>query len=183
MAGTKTQLPGNLPIREMDCIDCHNRPTHTFQLPDPAMDDAMSAGEISPSLPYIKKQGTEVLRKDYRNRDEAAKEIPAALDAYYQQNYPDIYARQRTLVRRAGDAVLRIYNRNGFPAMKVTWGTYFDNIGHDNFPGCFRCHDGNHAAAAGQVVTQDCGACHDLLAMQDPHPKVLTDLGLTGAAQ
>src|SRR5579863_9170784 len=26
----------------MDCADCHNRPTHTFQLPDRALDDAMS---------------------------------------------------------------------------------------------------------------------------------------------
>jgi len=183
VAATKTKLPGNLPIREMDCIDCHNRPTHTFQLPDLAMDEAISAGAISPSLPYIKKQGTEALRRDYRSRAEAAKQIPAALDAYYRQNYPDIYLHQHALVRQAGDAALRIYDRNVFPAMKVTWGTYFDNIGHDNSPGCFRCHDGNHAAAGGRVVTQDCGACHDLLAIQDPHPKVLTDLGLTGVAQ
>ena len=183
VAGSKTALPGNLPVREMDCIDCHNRPTHAFQLPGDAMDEAMNAGQISPSLPYVKKEAVDILRKDYRSRTDAAREIPAAFDAYYRRNYPDLYSQQHQLIQQAGDAVLRIYDRNVFPAMKVTWGTYFDNLGHDNFPGCFRCHDGNHASAAGKVVTQDCGACHDLLAMQEPHPKVLTDLGLTGTAQ
>ena len=179
-ADSKIPLPGNLPVREMDCIDCHNRPTHAFQMPDRAMDSAINAGEISAALPYIKKEGTDVLRKDYRNREEASREIPAALDAYYRRNLPDIYARQGPLVRQAGDAILRIYDRNVFPAMKVTWGTYANNIGHDTFPGCFRCHDGNHSGPGGKAVTQDCGACHQLLAMQEANPKVLADLGLAG---
>ena len=74
--------------------------------------------------------------------------------------------------------LLAIYNRNVFPAMKVTWGTYPNNIGHTDFPGCFRCHDDSHASSDGRKVTQDCGACHNLLAMEDPAPKILTDLGV-----
>jgi hypothetical protein len=55
------------------------------------------------------------------------------------------------------------------------------NIGHTDFPGCFRCHDGSHNSAAGQSITQDCNACHYLLAMDEANPKVLTDLGITEA--
>ena len=179
----KTPLPGNLPIREMDCVDCHNRPTHAFQLPGEAMDTAINAGLVAVSLPYIKKEGVEILRTPYASRAEAAAQIPKELDAYYQQNYPDIRQHQESAIQQAGGALVRIYDRNIFPAMKVTWGTYVNNIGHDNSPGCFRCHDGNHTAAGGKAVTQDCGACHDLLAVQEAKPKVLTDLGLAGAAQ
>jgi hypothetical protein len=81
-------------------------------------------------------------------------------------------------VTSAAGQVLAIYDRNIFPAMKVTWGTYPNNIGHTDSPGCFRCHDGNHAAKDGRSVTQDCNACHNLLAMDDADPKVLTDLGI-----
>jgi len=182
-AGSKTPLPGNLPIREMDCVDCHNRPTHAFQLPGHAMDEAIANYQISPALPFIKKEGTAVLQQGYASRSEAARQIPVALDAFYRQKYPDVYQQHQALVRQAGNAIVQIYLRNVFPAMKVTWGTYFDNIGHNDFPGCFRCHDGNHVSASGKAVTQDCGACHDLLAVQEPSPKILTELGISGAAK
>jgi len=77
--------------------------------------------------------------------------------------------------------VLAIYDRNIFPEMNVTWGKYPLNIGHTDFPGCFRCHDGSHNAKDGQSITQDCNACHNLLAMDEANPKVLTDLGITEA--
>jgi hypothetical protein len=64
--------------------------------------------------------------------------------------------------------------------MKVTWGAYPNNIGHNDFPGCFRCHDDQHASAAGAKVTQDCNACHNLLAMEEASPKILGDLGIEG---
>jgi hypothetical protein len=62
--------------------------------------------------------------------------------------------------------------------MKVTWGTHPNHIGHMSYPGCFRCHDGSHAAANGASITQDCAACHNLLAVDEPKPKVLSDLGI-----
>jgi NapC/NirT cytochrome c family, N-terminal region len=181
--GGKDGPPANLPLREMDCIDCHNRPTHTFEMPDYAMDAAMAAGTISPSLPFVKKQGLVILKKSYANREEAAVQIPAALTAYYRASYPEVDRQQGDQVQRAGKALLDIYDRNVFPAMKITWGTYPNNIGHTDFPGCFRCHDGGHTRADGTAVTQDCGACHNLLAVQETNPKILTDLGLNGASQ
>jgi hypothetical protein len=62
--------------------------------------------------------------------------------------------------------------------MDVTWGTYPDNLGHMNWPGCFRCHDGNHVAANGQTIPNDCSTCHDILAMSEHNPKILSELGM-----
>lgn len=179
-SGGKNGPPRNMPIREMDCIDCHNRPTHAFELPNHAMDNALAAGRISPSLPFVKKEGFAILKATYATRVEAAARIPAALIAYYRDSYPEVYRQQSEPVQRAAQALLDIYDRNVFPAMKITWGTYLNNIGHNDFPGCFRCHDGNHSSTGGKIVTQDCGACHNLLAIQEANPKILTDLGLSG---
>ena len=178
--GTDAAAVAKMPTREMDCIDCHNRPTHAFQLPERAMDGAMAAGRISPALPFVKKQGLVLLKASYGTREEAERKIPLELTAYYRTNYPAVYLQNADAVRQAGRAIAALYGRNVFPAMKVTWGTYVDNIGHTDFPGCFRCHDGSHASSTGKTVTQDCGACHNILAMQETNPKILSDLGLTG---
>jgi hypothetical protein len=82
-------------------------------------------------------------------------------------------------VAATAQAVLAIYDRNVFPEMNVTWGKYPLNIGHNDFPGCFRCHDGSHSAKDATSITQDCNACHSLLSMDEKNPKVLTDLGIT----
>ena len=174
--GTKTQ--SLLPEREMDCMDCHNRPSHTFELPERAVDNAMFAGEIPPDLPFAKKKSVEVLKQTYPTREAAAARIPAEMKRYYRESYPNVYTTRRAEVDRAARGVLAIWDRNVFPLMKVTWGTYPNNVGHTDFPGCFRCHDGAHNAANGNSITQDCDACHNLLAMDEPQPKILTDLGL-----
>ena len=120
----------------------------------------------------------EILRKDYPSRAEAAARIPAALETFYRETYPAIYAGRRAEVLKTARGLLAIYDRNVFPEMKIGWGTYPNNIGHTDFPGCFRCHDDSHASADGRKVTQDCNACHNLLAMEEAAPKVLTDLGV-----
>jgi hypothetical protein len=178
-ADAKAEALERLPRRLMDCMDCHNRPTHTFQLPDPAVNQAIAAGLISPQLPFIKKTAVEALRKEYPSQEQASAAIPAAIAAFYKSNYPAVYESRRADIRRASDAVLAIYSRNVFPQMKVTWGTYPNHIGHNDFPGCFRCHDDNHASTAGRNIGQDCSSCHQILAMEETSPKVLTDLGLT----
>ena len=167
-----------LSIREMDCIDCHNRPSHSYKLPERAVDEAMFAGDLSASLPFARKKSVEILKKPYASRDAAAAQIPAAVTAFYRETYPAIYKDRQTEVVKTGLGLLAIYNRNVFPAMKISWGTYPNNIGHTDFPGCFRCHDDSHASADGRKVTQDCGACHNLLAMEEPAPKILTELGV-----
>lgn len=164
--------------RTMDCIDCHNRPTHVFDLPEAAVDRQMLSGRISTSLPFIKKEGVAVLRRDYPDRDAAAREIASALQGFYRTKYPQT---NPAVLQRAIEAVQAIYAGNVFPAMKVTWGTYPNNIGHTDAPGCFRCHDGNHVSSDGKKIPDDCGTCHDLLAVEEQNPAVLKALGANPA--
>jgi NapC/NirT cytochrome c family protein len=169
--------------RTMDCMDCHNRPTHIFQLPERALDLAMTQGGISPKLPFIKKQALEVLRRAYPDSAAGTREIGNALENYYRTNYPQIYSTHSALLTNAIATVQSIYQQNVFPEMKITWGTYPNNLGHTDFPGCFRCHDGNHTSAEGRTISNDCATCHDLLAVGEKDPKILTQLGMNPAPQ
>jgi nitrate/TMAO reductase-like tetraheme cytochrome c subunit len=164
--------------RAMDCIDCHNRPTHAFELPENAVDQRMSRGLISPDLPFIRKKAVELLKANYPDRETAQKQIEEGITNYYKTAYPEIYNGKRALVEQSADNVAKIYLRNIFPEMKVNWGAHPNNLGHNDFPGCFRCHDGSHTSADGQTISNDCTACHNLLAVQEENPKILTNLGL-----
>jgi len=164
--------------RDMDCIDCHNRPTHAFELPANAVDLRMSRGLISRELPYIHKEAVELLKADYPDRDTARRQIVEGIENYYRTSFPDIYASKRALIEQSAENVARIYLRNIYPDMKMSWGVHPNNLGHNDFPGCFRCHDGSHTSADGQTISNDCSACHNLLAVQEENPKMLVDLGL-----
>ena len=168
-----------LPQFDMQCVDCHNRPTHTFELPERAMDKALALGDIPVTLPYVKKKSVELLKADYATSTEAAEKLPMAFASFYQQNYPDLYAHRSEDIHQAGRAVLAIYNRNVFPDLKVSWGTYPNNLGHMDFPGCFRCHDGSHATGDGKTIAQDCNSCHEPLAMDEASPEILKTLGIS----
>lgn len=174
---TKQQLDAG-EHRLMDCIDCHNRPTHAFEMPESAVDKRITDGLISPELPFIKKKAVELLKADYPDRQTAQQRIEAEITNFYKTSYPAVYQSKRTAVQQASEQVAAIYLRNIFPDMKLTWGTHPNNIGHNDFPGCFRCHDGNHTSADGQTITNDCGACHTLLAVDEEKPKILTDMGV-----
>ena len=178
-ADAKPEGAANGPIREMDCMDCHNRPSHAYDLPDRGLDKAMSAGQISTALPFAKKAALQILKGTYKTREEAASAIPAAFEKYYRDTYPAVWGQRQAEVTASAKEVLAVWNRNIFPEMNVTWGKYPINIGHTDFPGCFRCHDGSHAAKGGDAISQDCNACHNLLSMDEANPKILTDLGIT----
>jgi len=141
----------------------------------------MFAGLISGALPNAKKKGLELLKASYGTREAAAARIPQAFEEFYQQKYPAIYGQHQKEVSEGGKEVLAIWDRNIFPAMNVTWGKYPLNIGHTDFPGCFRCHDDAHTSADGRKVTQDCNACHSVLAVEEAAPKILQDLGMAPA--
>jgi hypothetical protein len=164
--------------REMDCIDCHNRPSHMFQMPDRAVDKAMEDGEISATLAFAKKQSVAILKTAYASTSEATRSIPAAFGNFYRDKYPDIYGQRTSVVRSSAQGLLNIYARNVFPEMNVKWGVYPNNLGHTDFPGCFRCHDGSHNSPDGKTISQDCTACHNPLAIDEVNPKILTDLGI-----
>jgi hypothetical protein len=164
--------------RVMDCIDCHNRAAHTFVTAEEAINSAMAAGVISPSLPFIHKEGLELLKAPYATQEEARVQIPQQLEAFYRSQHPEVLTDKAALVKDAGQELCLLYSQNVFPYMKVTWGTHPNHIGHQEYPGCFRCHDGDHVAKDGTSITQDCSACHNLLAVEEAKPKVLSDLGI-----
>ncbi|HEY1161383.1 MAG TPA: NapC/NirT family cytochrome c, partial [Terracidiphilus sp.] len=164
--------------RVMDCIDCHNRAAHTFVTAEDALNRAMADGAVSPELPWVHKEGLELLKAAYASEAEASTQIPQQLQAFYRAQHPDVLPAKAALVKSAGDELVILYSQNVFPFMKVTWGTHPNHIGHMSYPGCFRCHDGDHAAKDGTSITQDCAACHNLLAVDETKPKVLSDLGI-----
>lgn len=164
--------------RVMDCIDCHNRAAHTFVTAEEAINRAMADGSVSPSLPWVHKEGLALLKANYSSEEDARAQIPAQLAAFYQSSHPEIMATKAGVVKAAGEELAALYSQNVFPYMKVTWGTHPNHIGHMSYPGCFRCHDGDHSAKNGTAITQDCAACHNLLAVDESKPKVLADLGI-----
>jgi hypothetical protein len=176
--GTAPGSWNQMPMRTMDCIDCHNRPTHAYELPERGMDRILNENPQLATLPFLKKKAVELLKAKYNARDEADRAIPAGIDSFYRQSHPAVYSQHGADVKAAATAVQSVYDRNVFPQMNVQWGTYVNNIGHTDYIGCFRCHDEQHTASGGKKITQDCSACHELLAMEEAGPKVLKDLGM-----
>ena len=161
--------------RVMDCMDCHNRPTHIYHAPVDSVDTAISSGRIDHNLPYIKKNAVQALAKTYLNTEQALTSISKNLTEFYERSTPGLAKTNSPLVVAAVKEVQNIYRHNFFPGMKVDWRVYPDNIGHMNFPGCFRCHDGNHTSAEGKTITHDCAACHTII-VQGPEGKLETSL-------
>ncbi|MEO7134306.1 MAG: NapC/NirT family cytochrome c [Vicinamibacterales bacterium] len=140
--------------RSMDCIDCHNRPAHTFEpAPERAVDNAIADGMLPRALPFARREAVAALKDTYASGDQARQGIEARLRKAF-ASHP------APAVDRVVGSVQEIYNRNVFPAMHVKWGTYPNNIGHVFFNGCFRCHDDNHKSRDGSVIKQDCESCH-----------------------
>jgi hypothetical protein len=158
--------------RVMDCLDCHNRPAHVYRAPGIEMDEMFVSRRIDPSLPYMKKVAVEILTRPYKNRDEAWATIEKEIPAYYAQNHPEVSRSKAKEIQKAVTEVKDIYYRNFFPAMKVSWNTYPNHIGHFYSPGCFRCHDGKHKSADGRIISKDCNLCHTVLGQtQENIPK------------
>jgi hypothetical protein len=120
---TRTYLAGDakpesvrpLPIFEMQCVDCHNRPAHSFELPGRAVDKAMARGDIPVGLPFVKKTGVALLKASYASDSDAAQKIPAGLSAFYRAKYPDVASQRAAAIQGAGQALLAIYRHNVFP--------------------------------------------------------------------
>lgn len=150
--------------RRMDCMDCHNRPSHKYPSPDFSVDRALLTGKIDPTLPEIKLTAVDAMDQDYESEPDAMDGIAAAVSEFYEEDYPEIYEERRQSVESAIDAIQYAYSQSIFPEMGVRWDRYHDNIGHFINKGCMRCHDGNKASEDGKTITRDCTACHTILA-------------------
>ncbi len=149
--------------RKMDCVDCHNRPTHVYIPPDRAVDQSLTAHRMDITLPYLKQQAVAVLTATYPTTDAAMQGIATGMHNFYSTKYPDLEKSKQEQIQTAIAEVQRIYRVTTFPEMKLDWKTHPDNVGHFYSPGCFRCHDGQHVSADGKVVPKACDTCHEML--------------------
>jgi hypothetical protein len=150
-------------VRTMDCMDCHNRPSHILRSPRESLDRAIQLGEIDQTLPSIVKTGIKLLQADYPSVPAAQDAIERGLMDFYREGHPALLETRRADVERAVGALQQIYRQNFFPAMKSRWDVYPRNIGHMAFAGCMRCHDGSHRSADGKVISPACGTCHAII--------------------
>ena len=151
------------PRHRMDCVDCHNRPTHIYVAPDQSVDQSLLARRIDVTLPFIKQESVAVLTGTYATTDAAMQGIAGGLQDFYEKKYPEVAKSKQLEIRAAVAEVQQIFKRTTFPEMKLNWQTHPNNLGHFYFNGCFRCHDGQHVSADGKIVSKDCNQCHTLL--------------------
>lgn len=146
-----------LDVRTMDCMDCHNRPSHRYLSPEKAVNQALALKQIDPAIPWIKTNAMFVLTRTYQTENEAKESIASALAAKYPGD---------ARIKSATAKLQQIYEENFFPEMKANWSSYPDNVGHMIWPGCFRCHDGQHKTEDKKLTIKasDCNTCHTILA-------------------
>ncbi len=150
----------NKKIRVMDCIDCHNRPSHSYKPPAFFVNEALTGGKIPHELPEIKSLTMEICANEFSSTESAMVLIKDEIHHFYQGNYPDIYNQKKDLIEKAIAGFKKVFSENIFPEMKVQWDVYPNHIGHVEFNGCFRCHNDQHSSEDGDVISKDCNLCH-----------------------
>ena len=176
--------------RRMDCMDCHNRPSHHYYTPQEFIDHGIISGAIPKDLPFIKKVAMDLFIDPYDTKDTALYTIRNYTTEFYSENYPEIYAAREADINQAIDGMIHEFSQNIFPEMMVSWDEYDSHIGHKTYNGCFRCHDDNHKSEDGKVISKDCNICHTIVLQGKPgeeefssvadaldfiHPKELED--------
>lgn len=150
----------NLEFKTMDCLDCHNRPSHNYKSPIKYFDEAMTAGLISRDLPDIKIAAMDILKEDFPTKDSAFKAIDAAILEYYDMLYPELLESDSATIYQALAAIKDGYAQNTFPYMKVSWKAYPNRIGHLDNNGCYRCHNESFKNEKQETISRDCTLCH-----------------------
>lgn len=154
--------------RSMDCIDCHNRPSHNYKSPPVYFDNAMLTGAISKNIPFFKKVSMGILKDTFTDKDTALMKIRDGITDYYKKDYSDYYSKNRELVDNSVAAVEKAFGINTFPKMKVTYDHYPEHIGHLESDGCFRCHNDAFVASDGTKISRDCNLCHSIVGQGRP---------------
>jgi len=150
--------------RIMDCMDCHNRPSHSYKSATVYTDNAMISGTVPKELPFIKRVAMNVLKGPFTNKDSALTYIRDSITNFYKTGYPSVYAQKKDLIEMAIKGIIDEFNLNVFPYMRVTSSSYLNHIGHLESDGCFRCHSDRHKNEKGKVISKDCNMCHTIIA-------------------
>lgn len=153
-------------VRQMDCMDCHNRPAHVFPAANDVVEKSMARGAISTKLPNIKRTAVQAM---IQKEITTAAEAPGKIADFLRNKYPDHADLPATIAE-----VQNIYATTIFPERKADWRVYPNNIGHKDWAGCFRCHDNKHKTEQGETVrASDCNSCHTIIA-QGKGPELAT---------
>ncbi len=162
--------------RTMDCVDCHNRPTHIYRLPAREVDAALAAGRLDKELPFVRREAVQALQVNYASTTEASSGLSKSLKDFYAKSYPQVTSARSAQIDAAVNTIQEIYRSNVFPEMRVQWGTYPNFLGHQETPGCLRCHDGEHVTESGEKISKSCDRCHATLATEEENPEILRAL-------
>ena len=154
--------------RTMDCIDCHNRPSHNYNSPTVYFDKAMLRGTISKDIPFFKKAAMGILKETFTDRDTALMKIKESITGFYKTGQAEYYTANKDLIDNSISAVQTAFKQNTFPKMKVTYDHYPEHIGHLESDGCFRCHNDAFIAADGSKISRDCNLCHSIVGQGKP---------------
>ncbi|MEI6049896.1 MAG: NapC/NirT family cytochrome c [Bacteroidota bacterium] len=149
--------------RTMDCIDCHNRPSHNYNSPTVYFDKAMLTGAISKDIPFFKKITMGILMDTFSDKDTALLKIKDSITDFYKSDYSDYYTNNKDIIDSSIVAVQKEFSQNTFPKMKVAYDHYPEHIGHLESDGCFRCHNDAFKAENGRIITRDCNLCHSIV--------------------
>ncbi len=163
-------------LQQMDCITCHNRITHYIPNPTEAVDQALAKELLPSTLPDIQVQSVALLQESFPDDDEALANI-ATLETYYAESYPDIYAERQEEIQKAVVTLQEMYQQMVFTEQKIDWDTHPNNLGHKDFPGCFRCHDGNHLTGSEESIRLECNLCHAVPVVAD-NQSLVTEIEL-----
>ncbi len=155
-------------IRHMDCMDCHNRPSHEFYSPPFFTDNSLTAGDIPKELPDVKLVAMDMLYQVYDHTDSALQAIKSGVDEYYEMMHPEVFQSDYQLIEKAIKGIQDDFKENMFPEMKARWDVYPNHLGHINSNGCHRCHDNRHISPEGRVISRDCNLCHSIVAQGFP---------------
>lgn len=159
-------------IRRLDCIDCHNRPSHVYNVPNKVVNAFMKFGKIDKSIPYIKSVAVQTLESGHISQEHSLKDINDAVLGYYRSHYPEVVTTKYNSLIKSIKSMNTIFKNNYFPNMKVSWRKYPNNIGHLYSKGCFRCHDNKHVSPEGKVLGSDCNICHTIVSQQPPGQEI-----------
>jgi len=163
-------------VRTMDCIDCHNRPSHRYDSPPVYFDKAMLTGKISTEIPFIKKASMDVLRQTFTDKDTALMAIKSQVTDFYKTGYNGFYEKNSAKIDSSISALQKSFSQNTFPRMKVSYDVYPDNIGHLEFEGCFRCHNNSFVSESGRKISRDCNMCHSIVGQGKPGKMEFTNI-------
>ena len=153
-------------LHTMDCIDCHNRVTHTIPNPEQAVDAALYSGTISSKVPNIRQKAVAIFSTSYADINSGLSAIDKLANDYH-DNSPEVYSEFYNEIVQAIQELRVIYQNTNFPDQKLDLTTHPDNIGHKDVPGCFRCHDGKHMTTDGKAIRLECNLCHNIPVVAD----------------